>query len=128
MYRASIVCAIERDGHRLPGFRRAAAGDGQRRTRFGGVKNIVARNGVNGHRWRGGIDAVSVGSGGTVAVNVADAGLRAGITITQGCHICCRNRGAPRTIRRDACAICFAAKGHSDRLSGFDTRSAAGER
>ena len=128
MYGAGIVCAIERDGHRLPRFRRAAAGDGQRRTGFGGVKNVVARNSVDGHRWRAGIDAVRVGSDGVVAVNIADAGLCAGIAITQGCHIRRRNRGAPRTIRRDACSVVFAAKGDGDRLPGLHAGRAAGER
>ena len=126
--RASIVFAIEGDGHRLPRFRRAAASDSQRSTRFGGVKNIVACNSVNGHRWRAGIDAVSVGSSGVVAVNIADAGLCAGIAITQGCHICRRNRGTPGTVSRDACSVSFAAKGHGDRLPGLHTRSAARER
>nr|WP_250999546.1 hypothetical protein [Escherichia coli] len=69
-----------------------------------------------------------MGSGGAVAVNIADVGLRAGIAITQGCHICRRNRGTPGTIRRDACSVGFAAKGDGDRLPGFDTRSAARER
>ncbi|GEG58943.1 hypothetical protein ECEH2086_04193 [Escherichia coli O145:H28] len=127
LYGASIVFAIESDGHRLPCFRRAAASDGQRRSGFGGVKNVVARNGVNGHRWRAGIDAVSVGRGGAVAVNIADAGLCAGIAITQGRHICRRNRGAPGTIRSHRGAVSFAAKGDGDRLSGFDARGAAGE-
>ena len=126
--RAGIVFAIEGDGHRLPRFRSAAAGDGQRSSGFGSVKNIVTRNGVNGHRWHAGIDAVSVSRGGAVAVNIADAGLCAGIAITQGRHIRRRNRGTPGTVRSHRGAVSFAAKGHGDRLSGLHTRSAAGER
>ncbi|MCM4288550.1 hypothetical protein MMS63_28820, partial [Escherichia coli] len=42
----------------LPGLRRGSAADGDPRASFAHVKDIVAGDGVDGHKRRGGINAI----------------------------------------------------------------------
>ena len=112
----------------MPRFRGAGAGNRHARRRFAGVDDVIAGNGVDGHRWRGAIDAVFMRCRGAVAVDVSHPHLGAGIAVTQSRHIRRRNGGAPATVSRHRGGVGFAAKSNGNGLPRFDTGRAAGER
>ena len=122
-----VVFAIQRHGHRLARFGRAAAGHGQIALRFGGIKNVVRRQGVDRDGRRGGIHAVLAARRGAVAVHVGDAHLHAGVAVFQASQI--RRRYGPgpvaAVVHRGGVDFAVQADGHG--LPGFHVGGRTGQ-
>ena len=85
LYRC-LIClhgwAIERYRNNLPRFGGGATAHRHARIGFAAIDDIVAGNGINNDGWRTAVDAVVMHRRGAIAVDVADAGLRGGGTIS----------------------------------------------
>ena len=117
-----VVFAVQRYGNRLARFGGGGAGYGQIGLRFGGVQNIVGRQGIDGHGRRGCIHAVLAARRGAVAVNVGDAHLHAGVAVFQTRQIGRWHRGGPFAFGVYRRGVALAAEGDGDGLVFLNVR------
>ncbi len=122
-----VLIAVEGHGHRLAGFSSRRTAQGQILRRFGRVQHVVAADGVNGHRRRGGIDAELLHRGRPVAVHVGDVHLHAGVAVLQAAQIGCRNGPGPVAVAIHRRGIRFPCKGDGHGLARFNVGGGAGQ-
>ena len=111
-----VVFAVQQYGDRLARFGGTGTGHGQIALRFGGIKNVVRRKGVNGHARRGRIHAVLAARRGAVAVHVGDAHLHAGVAVFQTRQVGGWHRGRPFAVGAYGRGVALAAEGDGNGL------------
>ena len=122
-----VLLAVERDRHRLAGFGRGGAAQGQILPRLSRVEHIVIADGVDADRRRSGIDAEFLRRRRRVAVHVGNGYLHAGVAVFQAAQIGCRNGVRPVAVGIHGRRPGFTRKGNGHGLTRFHIGGGAGK-
>ena len=96
-----VLIAVEGHGDRLACFGSRRPAQGQILRRLCRIQHVVAADGVDGDRWRGGSDAECLRGRGRIAVHVGYADLYAGVAVLQAAQIGSRYGAGPVAVGID---------------------------
>ena len=118
----SVLIAVEGHGDRLARFGSRGPAQCQILRRLCRIQHVIAADGVDGHRRRGGVDAECLRRRRGVAVHVGDADLHAGVAVFQAAQIGSRNGPGPVAVGIHRRGVRFSCEGNGDGLARFNVR------
>ena len=121
------MVAVEGHGDRLARFGSRGPAQGQILRRLCRIQHVIAADGVDGNRRRGGVDAECLRRRRGVAVHVDDADLNAGVAVFQAAQIGSRNGPGPVAVAIHRRGVGFPCEGDGYGLARFNTGSGAGQ-
>ena len=127
LHLGGVLIAVEGHGDRLACFGSRRPAQGQILRRLCRIQHVVAADGVDGDRWRGGSDAECLRGRGRIAVHVGYADLYAGVAVLQAAQIGSRYGAGPVAVGIDRRGPGFTRKDNGNGLARFNVRGGAGQ-